>query len=435
MSGLVCELVCSVVIPSYNRRATLELVLEGLGHQTLPQDQFEVIVVLDGATDDSSLMLGAWQSEGRIRHLRWHLQPNSGQATARNTGVQLAAADVVVFLDDDVVPEPDLLATHLRHHAAGTPIAVLGDCLVVRERRESLYHLGVWAWWEDMYHRRALPGRQPGLRDFCAGNVSLRREDFLRVGGFDPDFRGYGGEDYELGYRLLRAGIQFIAERRARARHYHRTTVAGVLRATRQEGRGDVVLGRKHTELRSGLRLMKIPGGRYGLLVRMALWLPFLADPMVAFLVWLLPVFERLQMRRKWNVLFGHARGYAYWRGVRDALESWEALRSYQAEATPIPTFHIDISCGLPHVLPELWVEGPSNIIVWCRGEQIGTLHIENSIEEPVRRYIADQLIAQLGPKIEIMLAETDHSLQRPALAGRAFRWAAGERVETKAPA
>jgi GT2 family glycosyltransferase len=400
------DLRCSVIVPSYNRRATLEMVLEGLAHQTLPVDQFEVIVVLDGSTDDSIEMLTEWQRSGRLPHLRSHLQPNSGQATARNTGAQLAASPVLLFLDDDVVPDPDLVATHVRHHARGQPLAVLGDCLVVRERQDSLYHLGVWSWWEDTYHERAKAGRQPGLRDFCAGNVSLRRDDWLAVGGFDPAFRGYGGEDFELGYRLLRSGVRFVSDRAARARHYHRTTVAGVLRATRQEGLGDVLLGRMHPELRSGLRLMTIPNDRYGLLVRTAILAPALGDLLMTLLGAALPLWERLRMRRRWQAYFNHMRGYAYWRGVRDALGSWRALRAYQAEALAQPHIELDITDGLPAHLPPLWIDGPSTIrIVFC-GQEIGTLRIENAITQPVRQHLAEAIVTQLGDRLAQVLLD-----------------------------
>lgn len=400
------DLRCSVIVPSYNRRATLEMVLEGLARQTLPLGQFEVIVVLDGSTDDSNQMLTTWQRSGRLPHLRSHRQPNSGQATARNTGAQLARSPVLLFLDDDVVPDPDLVATHIRHYAAGQSLAVLGDCLVVRERQDSLYHLGVWSWWEDTYNERALAGRQPGFRDFCAGNVSLRRDDFLTVGGFNPAFRGYGGEDFELGYRLLRHGVRFVPDRRARARHYHRTTVKGVLRATRQEGLGDVLLGQMHPELRSGLRLMTIPSDRYGLLVRMAVLAPAPGDLLMAVLGGLLPLWERLRMRRRWQAYFNHMRGYAYWRGVRDALGSWKALREYQAEAHAQPHYTLDISDGLPTILPPLWVDGPSTIAITFGGKPLGAILIENAIMQPVRRYLADAIVRQLGARLAQVLQD-----------------------------
>lgn len=397
----------SVIVPSYNRRATLELVLEGLAQQSVPAGSFETIVVLDGSTDASAAMLAAWQDAERLPGLRWQRQPNSGQAAARNTGAELATAPLLLFLDDDVVPAPDLVATHLRWHATNESLAVLGDCRIVRERRASFYHLLVWAWWEEMYQTRAQPGRQPGCRDFCAGNVSLRRSDFARVGGFDANFAGYGGEDFDLGYRLLQQGVRFVADRAALAYHYHRTSVAGVLRATRQEGRADVTLGRKHPELRAGLRLANMPNGSYGLLVGIAMRAPALGDLAVALGQRALPFFERTQMRRRWHKLFDHLRGYVYWRGVRDALGSWRALRSYQAGAGPVPRNELDITYGLPEPLPPLWVEGPSEIVVSCAGRELGVLRFAGHLSGPLRPALARALAAQFGPLLLLADAAT----------------------------
>jgi glycosyltransferase involved in cell wall biosynthesis len=409
------DLQCSVIVPSYNRRATLEMVLAGLAAQTLAGERFEVLVVLDGGSDDSAAMLARWRDEGRIRNLRWLTQPNSGQAAARNNGAQAARAPILVFLDDDVVPEPELLEAHLRWYDSDERLTVLGDCLIVRERRESLYHLMVWAWWEDMYRARALPGRRPGIRDFCAGNFSLRRADLLHVGGFDTDFRGYGGEDFELGHRLLRGGVRFVADRGARARHYHRTSVAGVLRATRQEAHGDKLLGLKHPELLPGLRLARLPGGRYALLALLAMFAPALGDLLMRLLQAALPLYERLQLRRLWQSWFDHIRGYSYWRGVRDAFGSWRALRAYQRTAPPLPRQSLDLSAGLP-ALPDVWVDGPSVLELRVGGARLGEVYLPRAIEAPLRDYLAEQIYAQLGPQLWRRLR------REPALA-RSLGW------------
>ena len=393
----------SVVVPSYNRRASLDLVLAALAQQSLPPEQYEVIVVLDGSSDGSAEFLAGWQA-ARMPRLRWHWQTNAGQALARNQGARLARSPLLLFLDDDIVAEPDLLAVHLASHAGGQPLAVLGDCRMVRERRESYYHLLAWAWWEDTYHRRALPGRQAGYRDFCAGNVSLRREDFLRVGGFDPDFRGYGGEDFELGYRLLRGGVRFVPNRLAQARHYHRTGVDGSLRVTRQEGAADVLLGRKHLALRSGLRLMRVTNDRYGWLIRLAMRAPAAGDALMRGLRAQLPLYERAQMRRRWLKTFNNMRGYAYWRGVRDALGSWDALRRYQAEALPLPEAELRLDGGLPAALPQLWVEGPSRLSLSMGGQPFDTLRLDSHIEGPLRPFLAEALIEQFQPRLAAAL-------------------------------
>ena len=189
----------SVVVPSYNRRASVEMVLHGLAAQRgVNLEDVEIIVMLDGSTDDSAVMLDAWVRSGRLPGLRWHLRANAGQAAARDYGARDATADVLLFLDDDVVPEPDLVACHLAWHARETHLAVLGDCEIVRDPQDSWYLQNVWGWWEHRYASRVLSGRRPCYLDFCAGNVSLPRADYVASGGFDPAFRGYGGEDYDL---------------------------------------------------------------------------------------------------------------------------------------------------------------------------------------------------------------------------------------------
>jgi GT2 family glycosyltransferase len=396
---------CTVIVPSYQRQALLPLVLAGLAAQTVPPEAFEVVVVLDGSRDGSAELLADWQCSGRLPNLRWHWQPNQGQAVARNTGAQLAQAPVLLFLDDDIVPAPDLVAAHLAHHQQAESLAVLGDCRVVRERDDSLYHLGVWAWWEDKYHTRALDKRQPGYRDFCTGNVSLRREDFVRVGGFNSAFRGYGGEDFELGHRLLRAGVRLVADRCAQAEHHHRTSVAGVLRATRQEGQADVLLGRLHPELRSGLRLMVVPNDRYGFLIRLALRLPAVAAALTGALQWLLPVYERFKLRRRWLHTFNTIRGYAYWRGVRDALGSWAALCAYQAGAHPLPLAALDLADGLPWPLPALWVEGPSRVALSLNGQLLGLVKLDGHLEGPLPQALTEAIVEQLGEPLAARLA------------------------------
>jgi GT2 family glycosyltransferase len=386
----------SVIIPSYNRRAALRKVLEGLYTQTAAPSSFEVIAVLDGSTDGSAQMLVEQQKLGCLPELRWIFQENAGQAAARTNGARQAKSDLLLFIDDDVVPEPKLIETHLTHHQRCEALVVLGEAEIVRKEQDSLYHMGVWAWWEDTYTKRARQGRKPGSRDFCSGNISMRKVDFFKVGGFDPDFRGYGGEDYELGYRLLKAGIRFHADRQARAHHHHPTTYRGVLRATRQEAHGDALMGRKHPELRPGLRLARLPEGNYQYLALLALILPALGDLGTAFGLRILPIFERLKMRTSWLKLFDHLRGYAYWRGVREVFGSWTALKQYQQEAPSLSRFRLEISTGLPCKLPDLWVEGPSLIELSWKGRDLGTLKIESFIDRPLHEFLAEELARKM---------------------------------------
>ena len=396
----------TVVVPSYNRRRPLERVLEGLARQTAPAAAaFETVVVLDGSTDDSAAMLERWVGAGRLPRLRWIAQRNSGQAAARNAGAAAARAPVLLFVDDDVVPEPDLVERHLAHHAAGERIAVLGDCELVRDPRSSMYLRFVWGWWEDLYHARTRPARTVSYHDFCAGNVSLRRDDYLTSGGFDPAFRGYGGEDYELGFRLLERGVRFVPERRARGRHYHRQAAAGVLRTSYQEGQADVLLGRKHPALRGGLRLMWDPT-EWNPAERRYTALAFTERGMsraaLRLRLVLLALDERLGLSRRWHRQISLLQAYHYTRGVRDALGSREALLAYRAEA-PIPLQEVDVTHGLPEEFPGFWVHGQSDLRVTAHGETLGTVHIPRPIHAPLREYLAELLATRFAAPLWLM--------------------------------
>ena len=397
----------TVVVPSYNRRDALECVLGGLAAQRgLAPGALEVVVVLDGSTDGSDAMLAAWQAAGRRPGLRWQLQPNGGQGAARDAGARAAAAPVLLFVDDDVVPEPDLAARHLHHHAAGERLAVLGDCELVRDDAEHpLYTQATWSWWEQLYASRVLPGRVPCYTDFCSGNVSIRRDDYLASGGFDPEFRGYGGEDYDLGYRLLQMGVRLVADREARGLHYHRLrSYAGLMRTRRSEGRADVLLGRKHPELRAGLRL----ASPYGVGPEL-----FAAREMPAALLRArtarISLYERLGLRRRWYDAVSSLSAHHYWRGVYDALGSWEAWDAFQREAT-LPVRTVEVGRGLAIDPADFWVHGPSELRVTADGEPLGTARLAGPVARPLAQAVADAIGGALTGPLLVWGARTGRS-------------------------
>src|SRR4051812_34406551 len=88
----------SVVIPTHNRRERLRSCLDSLAGQTLEPSRFEVVVAVDGSTDGTAEMLHELETPFALRVV---VQPQSGQAAARNTGVAAASAQFVLLLDDD----------------------------------------------------------------------------------------------------------------------------------------------------------------------------------------------------------------------------------------------------------------------------------------------------------------------------------------------
>ncbi|NJO84850.1 MAG: glycosyltransferase family 2 protein [Blastochloris sp.] len=230
----------SVVIPTYNRLAQLRRVVAGLEHQSYPLERFEVVIVSDGSEDGTDEYLVTLITPLQIQVVR---QPNSGAAAARNNGVHQARGKLVLFIDDDVVPAPTLLAEHLRsHEEAGPRTVVIGPLVTPAD-----FAMQDWVRWEqdrlEEQYQDMVAGRwEPTARQFYTGNASLRRSDILAAGGFDPHFRR--AEDVEFGYRLADAGFRFVFNPAAIGYHYAERTFGSWLKTPYAYGRNDVIFTR-----------------------------------------------------------------------------------------------------------------------------------------------------------------------------------------------
>ena len=246
----------SVVIPTHNRWEQLRLVLEAYGRQTVGADAFEVFVCDDASDDGTAAAVPAFAREVpyRLHYLR---QEHKGAASARNLGIGAATAPVVVFTDDDCVPEPALLERHLASTRAG--VATIGrvqwhPSLPITPFMAFIgeYKFG----YEQITDRQDAP-----FRYFLTANASAWREDLLAAGGFDETFRR-AHEDIELGYRLHRHGVRFVYDPEARILHLHAMTLSGTLRRQVGDGEEAAIALSKHAELMTilGLPSLRDPG-------------------------------------------------------------------------------------------------------------------------------------------------------------------------------
>jgi GT2 family glycosyltransferase/peptidoglycan/xylan/chitin deacetylase (PgdA/CDA1 family) len=216
----------SVVIPTWQRSTLLRGTLESLGEQEL-QD-FEVVVVCDGDDAPTRSFADAYRPPFPIRWV--HHPENRGQAAARNTGAVAARGTHLLFLDDDVIASPGLLACHDRAHSEAPewlPRVVFGR--TIEERRVPIVSRTdayMQASWERDLESFQPPDGSPDLtsvgeqaeaRSSFGFNGSIARELFLEIGGFDARLRS--DEDMELGLRLYRRGVRFCYARDATVRH------------------------------------------------------------------------------------------------------------------------------------------------------------------------------------------------------------------------
>lgn len=232
----------TVVIPSYQRRVPLRRLLRALGEQLAAAPDCEVVVVLDGSTDGSREMLRTLDYPVPLRVL-W--QPNAGLAAARNAGLAAAAGDAVWFLDDDLEPAEGTLERHLAEHRSGEPHALMGPSVIPAGAPTVPF---IRDWYESQYTALAARGRVEAFDTFSAANTSAPAALWRDVGAFSEAFVGYGMEDYEIGYRLLRAGTTIRFDAAAMAWHHQERGIRELCARKVAEGRNLVRMVQAHPE-------------------------------------------------------------------------------------------------------------------------------------------------------------------------------------------
>lgn len=305
LSAAPATLKASVVIPTYNRRAFLERCLRSLFTQTAPGDLYEIVVVDDGSTDDTADLVAGLSATAPCG-VRYHGQPNSGRARARNAGIQLARGKYIIFLDSDMVVNESFVAAHLACHAQPGRI-VHGQVINTPD-------------WDEPHKV------EPKLSDysrafFATGNVSLERAKLLEAGLFSEAFTEYGWEDLELGTRLRRLGLTAVKCPAARSWHYlpqlTYAQVPQIIRREHERGHMAVRYYQMHPEWRVKLTtLLTTPFFAFDRVLSPGHW------PEHPATLRMLERLDRPATHRLFRSLMAFVRNHAYAEGLREGLRS-----------------------------------------------------------------------------------------------------------------
>jgi glycosyltransferase involved in cell wall biosynthesis len=232
----------AVVVPTYNRRDRLPLVIEPL----LAQPELnELVVVVDGC-DDGSIELAESYAAADPRVVP-HLIENRGLARARLAGAEKATAEVVLTTDDDVIAEPGLVGGHARRHCDRSHLVVVGYMPVApRPPRVGEFPRELYA---REYERatRAWEARpETILGSFWAGNFSLRRADYVAlapaIAEITPDYH----EDRDFGLRCRELGLEAEFDRSLRASHQYERSREAFLHDARGSAKSLLTIERVH---------------------------------------------------------------------------------------------------------------------------------------------------------------------------------------------
>jgi GT2 family glycosyltransferase len=189
----------SVVIPTFNRKDALKQTIQSFKDQTFTD--FEIVVADDGSNDGTNQMVNTLDLPFPVKHV-WH--ENAGRSAARNLGVKAAEGEIIIFNDDHVIVDKNYVTEHLEYHQKYSPGAVRGQMYFINDPKNAPTTPPSLSFMTKL--KKRLEENNP-LR-FHTGNVSVSKEAFQKIKGFDEDFKEYGFQDQEFGYRLRKAGYR-----------------------------------------------------------------------------------------------------------------------------------------------------------------------------------------------------------------------------------
>lgn len=255
------DLVISVVISTYNRASAIPATLDALAQQDLPGEDFEVLVVDDGSTDETQEVLSAAMVPYALRTFR--LPTNRGVSAGRNVGLRNAAGEYVVMISDDLIVPARFLTEHLATLRRFPDAWVVGGFRQLDSLRETPF--GRYLEQLELGFDRARLTRQIDQNLFemdwpTARNLSLPRRHLQRIGLFDEQFR-VTCEDQDLAQRAREQGIHFVYD--ASLECIHNDQAADLARYCRFQERGardTVRLCRKYPVLHGGAAVIRSNG-------------------------------------------------------------------------------------------------------------------------------------------------------------------------------
>jgi glycosyltransferase involved in cell wall biosynthesis len=217
----------SIIISTYNSPAWLKKVLYGYNNQTY--QMFEVIIADDGSTSETSEMLNRLSKEVfyPIIHV-WHEDNGFQKTKILNKAIQKCSTPYIVMSDGDCIPRKDFIEQHVKYRVEGSFLSA-GYFKLPMNISELITK-------EDIYTERCFKInwlKKKGLKSFLKNaklssgviqaailnritpttpswnghNSSAWKSDILSVNGFDERMQ-YGGEDRELGERLINYGLK-----------------------------------------------------------------------------------------------------------------------------------------------------------------------------------------------------------------------------------
>ncbi|SMQ78110.1 Glycosyltransferase, GT2 family [Bacillus sp. OV166] len=260
----------SIIIPSRNKYPLNLFTLYSLENQSFNVKKMEVIFINDASTDETEEKLKNYHPPYIFKYI--HSTQKLGRAMVRNLGIESASGRILIFLDAEMITEPEFVQNHYNYHHITDNLIVTGtmhskalySCIfpefsdqftnkiekLTKENQqiykrfknskhpiETPYPLinkddivqghfkdisySAYPWFEEIIsnYNVKLEGFMFPWMAFLTGNISIKKELITQAGLFDEEFFNYGYEDWELGYRLYKMGVKYVVSNKMPTYH------------------------------------------------------------------------------------------------------------------------------------------------------------------------------------------------------------------------
>lgn len=219
------KLYASIIVSAYNRLEVLKMCLTALLNQTIELDKYEIILVDDCSTDGTNDYIDKIiHTAANIKYI--HHQVNQGLASARNSGILSARGEYIIFLDCDIIPEPDFIEKFLFYHAQypDEKVAIIGnlsfDNSITLKNNIAYFVQSRYLGFKTRRERAKIDYLNLATKYFAGGVASMHYSTVMEVGLFDSTFKYYGAEDTDYGIRLGNHGVRLIFGDSVKAYHH-----------------------------------------------------------------------------------------------------------------------------------------------------------------------------------------------------------------------
>jgi GT2 family glycosyltransferase len=254
----------SFLIATDDHPPDLDRFFDALINQTLPPTDYEAVIVDTTRSHGHAEAHEAAQRRKDAR-LRLHFEAidNGGPAGAYNRGLELCRAPIVLFFADDNLAAPQTAEVHLRFHEANPQAHHVGvGSMILAETLRT--HFTTWLERSGELFGVPFSDDMTSVPEnfFYGGNASVKREFLLAAGPFDESFPYHAWDDYELGLRMTKRGMQARFLPQARGEHVHAISLAERCRTMTRAGESATIFESKYGADQSWRDKCRVPPWR-----------------------------------------------------------------------------------------------------------------------------------------------------------------------------